>query len=1013
MRSKSVLVFWIVFPLLLFPSHAEMETDRGQVLVDTLSQALQITVSKNVGSRGAAVINSAISEYLGNPESSMKSASYKALMTAVDEYIKDPDAKAALTDAVSNARAGKKVETEKVGAALLKSGVLSAIDKSNLSETEKSLAKAAVAELSGKEGSLQKTSMELFRKTLIKNGFSKEKAETITASVQTFVSDTTNTTALKSAVSIALQDTVSRNVGSRGAAVINSAISEYLDNPESSMKSASYKALMTAVDEYIKDPEAKAALTDAVSNAEAGKKVEMEKVGAALLKSGVLSAIDKSNLSEEEKALARAAVAELSGKEGSLQKTSMELFRQALLKNGFSEEKAEAITASVQTFVSDTTNTTALKSAVSIALQETVSQNIGSREAAVINSAISEYLDKTDSTGKSAAYAALLTAVNEYITDPDAKDVLTGAVHSAQAGQEVDATAVGKALLQGGINTYLDQTNLTDTEKAFAKTAVREILGSGGDLTTTGTALLKEKLMKNGFSETKAELIASQTVLFLSNPREIHAAELAAATALQEVIAQYVDPKQAGIINAAINDYLVNKDSDLESMTAAALENAVDQSIRDEASREALKQSIEDFRKGKEIDALALGTTFCKAGLNDLIDHSNLSDDEKNLLKGIIEELSGEEGALLNATSESLETVLKEHGVSEDLAKTIADSMQQYLADTGNTAALQNILSESLQDLVSQYVSAEGSGIINAAIRDYLSAEGTPSSSALAALNAAIDQYITDETAKQQLKAAVSDLKAGKEIDPEQIGTALFRGSLNALIDQSGLSETEKALAKGVVNELSGEDGALTNAGLEALQEILIKAGLSKEDAETLVSAFKEYINGTDPSFDSVIDCAKTIFSNELAKTIDKQLMRLSEKYPFLGELFRKWGINGDNIADFIMNLSVDDIRNAFEKVVNMSWEDWKDFGRKLFEKVADFAMDPLLQYAEKWIDEQLEKLLEKAMAELAKLKALDDYLALIAVAGSVVTDTVSSETKEILNSTTTRIKKIWSTDKE
>ena len=294
-----------------------------------------------------------------------------------------------------------------------------------------------------------------------------------------------------------------------------------------------------------------------------------------------------------------------------------------------------------------------------------------------------------------------------------------------------------------------------------------------------------------------------------------------------------------------------------------------------------------------------------------------------------------------------------------------------------------------------------------------MTADGTISSSALAALNTAIDQYITDETAKNQLKAAISDLKAGKEISTSDIGTALFRGSLNTLIDQSGLSDTEKALAKGVINELSGEDGALTNAGLEALQDILIKAGLSKEDSEALVSAFKNYINGTEPSFDSIIDCAKTIFSNELAKTIDKQLMRLSEKYPFLGELFQKWGINGEKIADFIMNLSVEDIKTAFEKIVNMSWDDWKEFGMKLLEKIANFAIDTLLQYAEKWVDELLDKLLEKAMAELAKLKALDDYLAIIAVAGSVVTDTVSSETKEILNSTATRIKNIWSTDKE
>ena len=172
MKQKLLIFLWIVFSFFLFPLLAEEKTDNKQKLVDSLSQALQITVSKNVGSHGAAVINSAISEYLGNPDSTMKSASYTALMTAVNEYIKDPEAKTTLTNAVNNARAGKKIEMEKVGTALLKSGINTAIDKSNLSNTEKTLAKAVVAEVSGKEGSLQTASIEVFQQTLIKNGFS-------------------------------------------------------------------------------------------------------------------------------------------------------------------------------------------------------------------------------------------------------------------------------------------------------------------------------------------------------------------------------------------------------------------------------------------------------------------------------------------------------------------------------------------------------------------------------------------------------------------------------------------------------------------------------------------------------------------------------------------------------------------------------------------------------------------------------------------------------------------------
>ena len=54
------------------------------------------------------------------------------------------------------------------------------------------------------------------------------------------------------------------------------------------------------------------------------------------------------------------------------------------------------------------------------------------------------------------------------------------------------------------------------------------------------------------------------------------------------------------------------------------------------------------------------------------------------------------------------------------------------------------------------------------------------------------------------------------------------------------------------------------------------------------------------------------------------------------------------------------------------------------------------------------EKIFDKVMARLSKIKALEDYMAIIQVAGAVMTESISIEAKGYLNEGKTKVKNMW-----
>ena len=321
------------------------------------------------------------------------------------------DAGEALSGLAGGIQSGKSVDYKQAFTQIAKAELELQIDRSNLSANEKKLAKAAVAELAGEEGALLNASGNHIQAKLVKAGIPEESAKSIADNVCSFISNTDNVAALKNASYDLAESVVSNYVGHKGAATINAAIEEYR-SADGTVKSAAKAALNASIDQYVRDPEANAALKKAIADIENDKTPDSQAVCTALAKSAANKLIEESNLSANEKKLAKAAVAELAGEEGALLNATGEHIMTKLVKAGVAEEQAKSISGNIQTFLADTGNTAAIKAAASESLQELVKQCVDEKGAATINSAIREYM-KADGTVGSAAETALNTAIDQ------------------------------------------------------------------------------------------------------------------------------------------------------------------------------------------------------------------------------------------------------------------------------------------------------------------------------------------------------------------------------------------------------------------------------------------------------------------------------------------------------------------------------------------------------------------------------------------------------------------------
>lgn len=632
-----------------------------------------------------------------------------------------------------------------------------------------------------------------------------------------------------------------------------------------------------------------------------------------------------------------------------------------------------------------------LKTVGSEALQACVSDHIGTKGAATINSAVQNYMS-ADGNAKSAAKTALNTALDRYVRDPASNAALKEAFSNLEAGKSVDCKKVGGTLARYQADKQIEQSNLSANQKKLAHAAIAELAGQNGALVNATADHVQAKLIKAGVPAESAKSIAGNVKSFLNDTSNTAALKLAGSQAAQELVTKYVGRKGAAVINTAIEEYM-SAEGNAKTSAEKALDTALNTYVRDPASNAALKQAVADVKTGKTPDYQGVGTALAKHEMDKMIDNSNLSANQKKLAHAAIAELAGEDGALLNATGEYIEAKLTKKGIPAESARSISGNIQKFLADTGNTEALKAAASEAAQGIVSKYAGEKGAAVINAAIKEYMSATGDAKSAAGAALNTAIDKYVKGDDAKKALKDALEKTKNGENVDYKQVGSTVFNSYALDAIEKSNMSDEEKEAARSAIASLNGEV-PWSETGAEAVEALLIKAGVSKENAGALSGQIIGFVKG-DVGIGDVAKSAVTVFSSAVEKAIDKQLTKWGKKYPFLGKLFKKFGIDGKSIVKFFKNLSLEKIKNFFKEITSKSLDDWIQIGKALLNKALDKAIQAVTKYLTKLVGEILNWLKKKVIAVLSKVHFLEKYMEYVKLGVGIVSDYASQKANE------------------
>lgn len=840
-----------------------------------------------------------------------------------------------------------------------------------------------------------------------------------------------------------LQDAVSQSVVKSAAAVINSALGDYFSDSGSG-KTASYAALTTAINRYITDDAARSALLQSVADLKAGKTVKYGDVATALLKGGLNATIgNSSKLSANEKRLALGVVNELAGIDGSLQTASIESLKHSLIKSGISEEKANAIGDNLAAYVSNTSNTMALKTAASIELQYIVGSNMGRKAAAVVNAAISEYLNGEKGATREAALSAVSEAINKYVKDESARNTLLGAIDDAKNGNPVNTADVGRALVHAGVMEAIDQLpGLTAGQRDFARAEAEALLNKQttfGDVAKDAVGVaLASALEKTGVSHENARQIGQGVTDILKNPENTANLVQGGVNAAIDAMPGLTPEQRARAIEAA--SAVISGDM---TVAKSARENA------GYAVTEALKAAGVNADRANEIGAgvdsyLMTGKTdaleqaafnAARDAVNSAIDAiSGLTPEQKKAAKeAAMCLMDGKPAAEVarEAVGEAVSQALERVGVSKESAGQIGQGITDVLKDASNTDNLVKGGINAAIDAIPGLTDAQREAVRNrvteilagtSSFGEVLTDE-TRKAIATALEKAGIDS-VKAQAIANDVTNTVANLFAGNDVEWSKLGGEMLDAAKDVVLGENGLlvewinnsdiPDELKPIATALVAELSGDEGALIAAGREALLEMLVEKGIPLEYAETIVGAAgslaSTYLEGGDVEsvITGIVDDATTIFCTEVGKMIDKQLGRLCEKYPIVKKLFAALEITGEKIVHFLMKLNVATIKAAFDAICDMSWEDWKNLLTNLYDALKDWAIDKLCNYINGEIDKVLDKLLKKAMTALSKVKGLDNYMALIQFGGTMVTDITGAELKNAINSSGAKLQSLF-----
>ncbi|MBR0458897.1 MAG: hypothetical protein IJJ26_06645 [Victivallales bacterium] len=166
-----------------------------------------------------------------------------------------------------------------------------------------------------------------------------------------------------------------------------------------------------------------------------------------------------------------------------------------------------------------------------------------------------------------------------------------------------------------------------------------------------------------------------------------------------------------------------------------------------------------------------------------------------------------------------------------------------------------------------------------------------------------------------------------------------------SLLDKTGLTKEQKESVMDVVDSAMNGDweGAWDKVkdGAGDYLAGIVKDKFGEKAGEEAKQAISSLLNGDTGEFlNSVLDLGSTIATTQLEKLISGQLDKLAAKYPILGDVFKKLGIDGGSVMSAITNcwnaLKDGKLTEMFTNLMGKI----TDYLNNLTDKLKDFAQN-------------------------------------------------------------------------
>ena len=153
---------------------------------------------------------------------------------------------------------------------------------------------------------------------------------------------------------------------------------------------------------------------------------------------------------------------------------------------------------------------------------------------------------------------------------------------------------------------------------------------------------------------------------------------------------------------------------------------------------------------------------------------------------------------------------------------------------------------------------------------------------------------------------------------------------------------------------------------------------------------------------------AKTIFTSEAGKIAQKQVDGLAGKHAVVKEICDALVQEEGKSGEFVKSLTGEKAREGWEKLTDMSVEDWKQRTKELGEGLKDFESDEEPDWLSTLVGGLIHGIGMKVTAGLGVCAEIDDYMAYVSTSSDYVTDLSAGKGSELAGPGETKAKSIY-----